>query len=322
MDSANFKDFNREFVERLLARRPDYRARYDRLLEREALRARAMGQEEGVFGGPSAIEAVAETIVRDERPVLFLKDDAFDVQNVTIEGLEARELVDALAARQDKLKILMPLIGRIDVANFPNDFEYVGTGWFVDSDIVVTNRHVASLIAAWDGRKYVFSRGSGEADRRLVLHGARRRRDARAGGAQLSDHRNALHRAQGRPQRHRLPARAPARGWADPTRIAIAPRDLAEDEKVVVVGYPAKAPRSVIPEPGADGRAVSRPLRREARRAGPDDVDEERRRRATIARRWAAIPAPSSSISTAAKPPACISPASGGRRTGSSAPAC
>ncbi|OWK22174.1 hypothetical protein AJ88_15670 [Mesorhizobium amorphae CCBAU 01583] len=92
--------------------------------------------------------------------MLFVTNDWLDLVNVRTFGLEAEELVNDLAARRDMLRPLMPLVGRIDVTAFPGA-EFVGTGWFVDTDIVVTNRHVAELIARWDGRRYAFSRGVG-----------------------------------------------------------------------------------------------------------------------------------------------------------------
>ena len=52
--------------------------------------------------------------------------------------------------------------GRIEVDNHP-DLTWVGTGWLLADDVVVTNRHVASEFAALSvtsaGRSFVFKRG-------------------------------------------------------------------------------------------------------------------------------------------------------------------
>ena len=137
------------------ARRPH--SRPSRCPRRSPLPARAAGAPEELVRDPR--DLALETIVRRERPVLFVRDGEFDTTEVTTLGPEAVDLVGRMKQQGSRLLPLLPLIGRIDVMNFPGDF--VGTGWFVDTDIVVTNRHVASLIARWDGRKFAFIRGIG-----------------------------------------------------------------------------------------------------------------------------------------------------------------
>jgi len=155
---------NEEFLRRLRARRPAAKPQYealaiegDEVLE-VAIEAIPPGTEAGAPPW-SGDEMLLETIVRRERPVLFVKEDWIDVVDVTAFGEEAKDLIADLDARRADLQPLMPLIGRIDVTGFPGN-DYLGTGWFVDADIVVTNRHVASLIARWDGRKLPFRAAS------------------------------------------------------------------------------------------------------------------------------------------------------------------
>ena len=47
------------------------------------------------------------------------------------------------------------------MVNFLNDLPFLGTGWFLEQDIIVTNRHVAQLLAQWNGQKFAFSSGVG-----------------------------------------------------------------------------------------------------------------------------------------------------------------
>jgi phosphatidylserine/phosphatidylglycerophosphate/cardiolipin synthase-like enzyme len=248
---------NEEFVKRLSERRPDVKAALD-------ARVRGLTQELAMRPeGALALEAtpgpgvprqalpdrdiVLETIVREERPVLFLQEDWINRTEVTLRGVEARELVDALDGQRDKFKPLMPLIGRIDVTNFPG-LEFVGTGWFVSSDVVVTNRHVAALIARWDGRKYVFSRGVAGNTMTSSLSTAHEFDDLAPDQARVFAVTEVLYieRESGQDIAFLRVQRR-----TDGTRqayISIADTDIRADEQVFVVGYPARASKSVIPD--------------------------------------------------------------------------
>ena len=46
----------------------------------------------------------------------------------------------------------IPAVGRIELSNNPR-FDWVVTGWLVDEDIVVTNRHVAKEFARRSGER-------------------------------------------------------------------------------------------------------------------------------------------------------------------------
>ncbi|MGK7929647.1 MAG: penicillin-insensitive murein endopeptidase [Spirulina sp.] len=48
-------------------------------------------------------------------------------------------------------------MGRIEVKNHPRGFAYLGTGWLVDENIIVTNRHVAREFATFDNGNFIFA---------------------------------------------------------------------------------------------------------------------------------------------------------------------
>lgn len=241
---------NREFFERLCQRHPNATASLERVAkELAADLAKPLVEGVPAAEAPVAVseELALETIVRRERPVLFVQDDWINKVEVTIDGLEAQELIDRVEANQVVLAPRIPLIGRIDVTHFPGS-DYVGTGWFIGPDIVVTNRHVASLIARWDGRQFVFRRGVAS---RLIESSV-------STAHELDD--VALDPSRSFPVTEVLyiePENGPdiafvrVRRKPDatrPTHIEVSTSDASDNVPVLVVGYPARAPKSVIPD--------------------------------------------------------------------------
>src|SRR3954452_5462669 len=112
----------------------------------------------GALGTDSAL--ALETIVnRVGRPVLEVANDDYVVEGPEAAIWEARLSNSAVRAA---LRRVIPSVGRIEVDNHP-DLTWVGTGWLIADDVVVTNRHVASEFAALStsgaGRSFVFKRG-------------------------------------------------------------------------------------------------------------------------------------------------------------------
>ena len=93
-----------------------------------------LGQRPGV----GDLESI---VLKIGRPVLFVQNNSFQIANSTIPAWR-----DRLQAARTKLEGVLPSVGRINVTNKPG-FDWLGTGWLVRPDIVVTNRHVASEFA-------------------------------------------------------------------------------------------------------------------------------------------------------------------------------
>jgi len=110
--------------------------------------------------GPGGIETDLglETIVlRVGRPVLaILYDEA------VLEFREAESVVwkNRLLAVKENLLKAAKAVGRIELKNDP-DFAWVGTGWLVEKDVIVTNRHVANVFSEANGQGFVFKQGIG-----------------------------------------------------------------------------------------------------------------------------------------------------------------
>lgn len=99
--------------------------------------------------------AVDETIVlKAMRPVFAIRDNtvAFDEENTDAERWKTR-----LEQKRALLDELIPKVGRIEVSNNA-EFSWVGTGWLIDEDIIVTNRHVADIFSV-NGSGFKFKVG-------------------------------------------------------------------------------------------------------------------------------------------------------------------
>ncbi len=249
MHEEHRRKHNEEFIRRLIARRPELREKLEPLLSRRVEEAPGMALESLEIGAPPepAFEIALETIVNDERPVLFVVDDRLDTNQVTIKGIEAQDLVDKMKTADAWLRNFMPLVGRVDVSNFPG--EYVGTGWFVDENIVVTNRHVASLIARHDGRKFVFKLGVGNRPINADVNTTHEFDDAGFDASRnfKVDEVLYIEPDSGPNDIAFLKVRRRASGVV-PKSIPVARTDVGAERLVCAIGYPARASRRVIPD--------------------------------------------------------------------------
>ncbi|HJT75504.1 MAG TPA: DNA/RNA non-specific endonuclease [Chitinophaga sp.] len=115
------------------------------------------------FGG--ALESMdggmaLETIVlRVGRPVLEIHDSAAVLEFRDVESAVWR---DKLTRAQNLLTPAITAVGRIELENDPR-FDWVGTGWLIDKDLIVTNRHVAEIFSEkrGNGSNFVFKTGKG-----------------------------------------------------------------------------------------------------------------------------------------------------------------
>lgn len=252
---ASRQRHNVEFVQGLVRRRPD--------LDLSALSAEAAAAtperqlimttkalEAATTIAPATVERslVLETIVKKERPVLFVESDWLNFENVTEIGEEAASLIRQINEKRALFQPLLPLVGRIDVTHFPGA-DFLGTGWLIAPDVVVTNRHVASLIARWDGRQFAFRRGVGGDAMAATLDTLHEYDDVAFDETRRFAITEVLYiePENGPNDIAFLRISRRASGTA-PTHIQIAPVDLAPDSSVLVVGYPARASKRAIPD--------------------------------------------------------------------------
>jgi endonuclease G len=108
-------------------------------------------------GSRSIPGSVRNIVLRVGRPVLAIVGNAarLDFKDSDSSVWRAR-----LKASAPLLTHASRAVGRLEVTGLPG-FPFVGTGWLVDKNIVVTNRHVALAFAERAGRGFTFKQASG-----------------------------------------------------------------------------------------------------------------------------------------------------------------
>lgn len=94
-------------------------------------------------------------VLKTGRPVLAIRDD---LAVLTIEEAESQVWRARLKDAQPRLTGAIRAIGRVELEGHP-DYAWVGTGWLVAEDMIVTNRHVAQVFARRAGQGFSFRPG-------------------------------------------------------------------------------------------------------------------------------------------------------------------
>ena len=111
----------------------------------------AMGGE----GDDDMLTGLETIVLRTGRPVLAITDNQ---PQLVFQDTDSEVWKDRLIKARDGINHAIRAVGRIELENNPR-FDWVGTGWLVAPDIVVTNRHVASEFARSNGKGFTFRRG-------------------------------------------------------------------------------------------------------------------------------------------------------------------
>lgn len=123
----------------------------------ETARVMSVAAEAPLVPDSETARRIAETIVRpNARPVLTVRDNRATVEFL---GPDSQVWADRILAAQAGLDRVIPAVGRVEVSNNP-DYTWVGTGWLVADDIIVTNRHVAREFGRRSGQGFSFRPGT------------------------------------------------------------------------------------------------------------------------------------------------------------------
>ena len=193
-------------------------------------------------GHPTAL--TLETIVREGRPAFLIRDNRI-VPDGGAGGI-AKTLMERLTEAAPAVEPLIPLVGRIDMANAAGSLTYAGTGWLVERDIVITNRHVADLIAVSDGGTYLFRPGRLGGDLRVTLDYCHEQGSGRTSVVRVKR----VVWIEPDPRKADMALLEVDRHTDGTLRdyIPLAAMDVSPDTDVAVIGYPARASAEQIPD--------------------------------------------------------------------------
>jgi endonuclease G, mitochondrial len=133
-----------------LARLRRYNASVQQNDPKLAEESRDTGAELEAFTAAPSPEAVEKQIelesivMRRQRPVLAIRDNVTEL--IFIDEADSEIWGERLKKARALLDSAIPAVGRIDLTGARLD--WVGTGWLVAENIIVTNRHVANEFAA------------------------------------------------------------------------------------------------------------------------------------------------------------------------------
>jgi endonuclease G, mitochondrial len=99
-------------------------------------------------------------ILRLGRPVLSIVNSDTQTSVAFDNDLESAEWQQRIAAAGPLLHNAITAVGRIEIQNHPS-LDWAGTGWLIDKDTVVTNRHVAEVFARNNGLGFEFKQNGG-----------------------------------------------------------------------------------------------------------------------------------------------------------------
>ena len=105
--------------------------------EVESRNIEAMLEGNESVGGSFGIEEAI--ILVTGRPPLLIKDGLWEKPRIP-------EMSDRLEQARTHLETAIPKVARVELLNSPSK-SYVGTGWMIDEDVMITNRHVANEFA-------------------------------------------------------------------------------------------------------------------------------------------------------------------------------
>jgi endonuclease G len=107
----------------------------------------------GALEDAITLESIA---MRRERPVLAIKEN--ETKLVFIDQADSEIWGERLKKAKPLLDKAIRAVGRVDLKGGPLD--WVGTGWLVSENVIVTNRHVAREFATRKGEGFTFQMGT------------------------------------------------------------------------------------------------------------------------------------------------------------------
>lgn len=198
---------------------------------RETLEVLLDGDDRAI--APEQYTMLEAIVLLTGRPPLLVQDGKWT-------NVKSRAIRDRLEGARNNLERAIQRVGRVAILD--HAMEYVGTGWMIDDDVLMTNRHVAELFAVARDRSFAFrTRPDGTPHRVEVDF----RREHQRPTEWRADVREVLFVEANQDARPDMAFVRLARG-ADglPAPLELADRSIAFQSDVASIGYPAKDSRN------------------------------------------------------------------------------
>ncbi|SBO41998.1 penicillin-insensitive murein endopeptidase [Cyanobium sp. NIES-981] len=172
-----------------------------------------------------------EAIIKQaERPAIKIQNNSFETPRT--EYWRRR-----LEPHRTTIDTVIKSVGRIELREHPRGLSYVGTGWLVTDDIIVTNRHVAQTFAFQEGRKFTFQTNPFE--NKTIKVNVDFREEYRIDQEEQFDIVDVLYIE---PQQGSDMAFLKVKRSGDTSRsvIALATESVSGESEITVIGYPAR----------------------------------------------------------------------------------
>jgi endonuclease G len=185
----------------------------------------------------ASIEISPEAIVLTHgRPVLDVKRGAAVLDT---EEIESQVWSDRLTSASERLAGNIPAVGRIEISNHPRGVQWIGTGWVLRDNVVVTNRHVAEIFADAAGENFRFRPGLDESPMRAAIDFLEEFDSHASPEFPLF---KVLHMERGGGPDLAFLRIEPVGGQELPSPVEIASQSAVEGDLIAVIGYPARDP--------------------------------------------------------------------------------
>ena len=178
-------------------------------------------------------ETIALTV---GRPVLDIKHGATVVD---ITEVESQIWKQRLTAANALLAPNIPAVGRIELANHPRGVEWLGTGWLIRENIIVTNRHVAEIFGESDGQGFAFRPGLDETAMRAKIDFLEEFDNNSSREFPLF---KIVHIERGGGPDLAFLRIEPVNGQTLPQPVTLSSKAAQAGDQVAVIGYPARDP--------------------------------------------------------------------------------
>ena len=172
------------------------------------------------------------------RPALLIKNDKIQMP-------ESAEMRNRIKPYVKKIEHCIPSIGRIEFLR--SNRKYGGTGWMISEDIIVTNRHVAELVAEKKGKSYIFKKNAiGDSIQALIDFKEEYIGENIAAPEFEVEIEKVLYMTEDKKTLPDLAFLKVKKNPDLPRPIPVTDKKVTEDQFISVIGYPAYDPMGII----------------------------------------------------------------------------